>query len=182
MFGKTELIQISLTAFSFIAIIQDLKWRKIYNVFNLFVALSGMGISSYFDGFPGFFSSVHGLLIGLLLFGWMFALRIIGGGDVKFLMALGCWGGWKYATEVALLSILVGGLFSLFILVFKRRFIAFVMNFYYFLVSMLISELDFQPLPVDSSLTMPFGVPISISAIWVIFFHPIKYGLNIYWL
>lgn len=162
--------------------VQDLQWRKIYNLFNLLVAFSGIAVSSYFDGIPGAFSSLHGLFAGLLLFGWMFALRIIGGGDVKFLMALGCWGGWKYVTEVALLSILVGGVFSLFILVAQKRFIPFVRNFYFFFVSMLISELDFQPLSVDSSLTMPFGVPISISAIWVIFFHPIKYGLNIYWL
>ena len=182
MFGKTELIQFSITVFSLAAALQDLKWRKIFNFFNITVAGAGFFVSFYFDGGSGLLTSLHGLAAGLFLFGWMFALRILGGGDVKFLMALGCWGGWRYTAEVALLSILVGGFFSLVILVVKKRLITFIRNFYLFLVSILISELDFLPLSVDSSLTMPFGVPISISAIWVIFYHPLKYGFDLHWL
>lgn len=182
MFGETEFIQRSIAVISILAALQDLRWRKIYNLFNLGAALLGLGVSFYFNGISGLFSSSLGLLAALGLMGWMFALGFIGGGDVKFLMALGCWGGWKYSVEVAILSILVGGVFSVLILISKRRFIRFLRNLHSFLLSIFIRELEILPLSVDHSLTMPFGVPIAISAIWVIFYHPIKFGLGFHWL
>ena len=182
MFGKTEFVQASISIIAILAALQDLKWRKIFNPYNLCVALLGMGVSYSFDGWPGLGSSFLGPLAAFGLMSWMFALGFMGGGDVKFLMALGCWGGWKYSVEVALLSILIGGAFSVVILLFKRRFMRFLENFYAFLLSIFIHELEIQPMNVDHSLTMPFGVPIAISAIWVIFYHPIKYWLGIHWL
>ena len=66
------------------------------------------------DGWPeGAMTSSAGWIAGLAIFFVPFALRGLGGGDVKLLAALGAWVGPTDVIWVALYTGIVGGLLAL---------------------------------------------------------------------
>lgn len=132
-------------------------------------------LSSMVSGWPGLFQSLLGIGFSLFIFGWMYALGWMGAGDVKFLMALGAFGGWHFSLEVALLSVLYGGVMATGILVWKGRLLKFVNRIYLFLLSFCVKELEGIFPEIDRSLKMPFGVAISAAAITALFIHPISF-------
>jgi len=170
----TEFTFYAIPAFSILVLVMDLVWGRIFNWFTVPVFFAGLISALYFSSWSGLGMGVLGALVGLLLFGWLFALKIMGGGDVKFLMALGAWLGPKYVVETALLSILLGGILATILLLIKGRLPGFAKRMYYFLLSIFIRELEVQPPVVDRKLTMPFGIPIAIAAVWVVFGHPLQ--------
>jgi prepilin peptidase CpaA len=172
VFGKIDSAQTIILFTSLVAVITDLRSGKIYNWLTLPVFAMGIIISSFAHGWIGFGESLLAAVAALALYGWMFGLRILGGGDVKLLMALGACGGLKYTVQVAILGVLLGGLMSLGILVYKNRLKGFLKRLYGFLFSVFVPELEVLPLKVDQNLTMPFGIPIAVAAVWVIFGNP----------
>jgi prepilin peptidase CpaA len=66
-------------------------------------------------------SSIEGWIFGALLLVIPFALRGIGGGDVKLLAAAGAWGGPDFAFQTALLGALAGALVAIILLVVNGR-------------------------------------------------------------
>ena len=56
------------------------------------------------------------LAIGFLLF----AMRLAGGGDVKFFAAVSLWAGSHWLAEYVFVTALVGGVFALFMLIHRR--------------------------------------------------------------
>jgi prepilin peptidase CpaA len=181
VFGQIELFHYGILVISITAIITDLIWGKIFNWFTLPTALSGLVLSSYFLGWSGGLQSTLGLAAGFIFYGWMFGLRILGGGDVKLLMALGAWGGFRYTEEVALLGLILGGLFSLGLLIVSGKIVGFSRRMYHFLLSVFVKELELQFPKVDKTLTMPFGIPISIAAMWIAIASPLEgWGIHLW--
>lgn len=175
MFGKIEgiqCVQVAVLVISAIATATDLSRGKVYNWLTLPAAILGILVSLIFEGGHGFVQSLLGILSGLLLYGWMFHFRFLGGGDVKLLMALGAWGGFHFTVEVALLGVLIGGLFSLGMLILRGRLVSFLKRIYVFLISIFVKELEVHLPKVDQKLTMPFALPISIAAVWILFGQP----------
>lgn len=163
-----------IAGFSLIAAGTDLYFGRIFNWFNVTMLVTGLVFSFLRGGFPGLGDAALGVVAGLFLYGWMFALRVMGGGDVKFLMALGAWGGLAYTVEVAILGVLLGGAMAFAILVFKGRIWAFAGRMYRFFLTVFVKELTVEAPRIDRSMTMPFGVPIAIAAVWSIYLHPLK--------
>ncbi|MGK5086265.1 A24 family peptidase [Bdellovibrionota bacterium FG-2] len=181
MSGQTEYFVPLICVFGAIATFMDLRWGRIFNAYTVPLWFSGLIISAVIGGWGGFGDALAGSGIALLLYGLLFALGVMGGGDVKFLMALGAWGGKHYIVEVALLGILVGGILGVGQLMFKRRLKDFALRLYRFLLTVLVKELEFELPKVDQKITMPFGVPIAIAAVWVAWLHPFeRWGIRLW--
>ena len=119
------------------------------------------------------------VLLGLVLYGWMFGIGVLGGGDVKLLMAFGAWGGTRYVADVALLGIMLGGVFGVFHLILRGRAVVFARKLYRFVLSVLVKELALETPAVDRKLKMPFGLPMAVAAAWVALDNPLeKWGLR----
>jgi leader peptidase (prepilin peptidase)/N-methyltransferase len=58
---------------------------------------------------------------GIMLFLAVISGGGLGGGDIKFVAALGLWFGWKLMLFVLFLSFVIGGVISLFLLVFRLK-------------------------------------------------------------
>ncbi len=179
--GQTDYFIPAICVFCAIASFMDLRWGRIFNAYTAPLWLSGLIVSSVMGGWPGFGDALTGSAIALVLYGILFALGAMGGGDVKFLMALGAWGGRNYVIEVALLGILVGGILGVVQLMLKGRLPDFARRLYRFLLTVFVKELEFELPKVDQKITMPFGVPISIAAVWVAWLHPFaQWGIRLW--
>ena len=95
------------------ACVTDLRSRRVPNVLTLGAALVAFGYHGAVAGPSGVFFAARGWWLGLLLFLPLFALRGIGGGDVKLLAALGAWLGPSLVLWVAAYGAIAGGVFAL---------------------------------------------------------------------
>ena len=182
MVGKINFLSYGIVLISSIAVLTDLFLGKIYNWLTLSGVLLGLISSSYFLGWEGLLQSCLGIGLAFLAFSWMYGFGWLGAGDVKFLMALGAWGGWHYAAEVALLSVLYGGIMAVFLLLIRGRLIVFIKKMYFFLLSIFVKELELYFPPVDQSLRMPFGIAMGIAAVTNLWMHPLsRLGVDLWW-
>jgi prepilin peptidase CpaA len=91
------------------ACVTDLRSRRIPNVLTLGAAAGACGYHLAAGGPSGLGWAAGGWLVGLLMFLPLFALRGMGGGDVKLLAALGAWLGPGTTVWLALFAALAGG-------------------------------------------------------------------------
>ena len=92
-----------------LACISDLRTRRIPNVLTFSAAALALLFHLVTGGFPALGWSVAGWIVGALLFLPIFALRGMGGGDVKLLAAVGAWLGPTQVAIVALATSVAGG-------------------------------------------------------------------------
>jgi prepilin peptidase CpaA len=172
--GPTELILWPVTGISVLAAATDLWKGRIYNWMTLPALACGIAVSAVNGGAWGALSALAGAALGLALYGWMFWLGQLGGGDVKLLMALGAWGGPAYAADVALLSVLLGGALALGMPALRVRLPDFARKLFRFGRSVALPGLEVEIPRADRSQTLPFGVPIAVAAIWIIRSNPLE--------
>ena len=158
MLGAIEGFPITIPAIAvvFLAIVAtftDVARGRIFNCLTIPMALAALVFAFATQGFSGLAHALLGMGLGLVLYGWMFFFRMVGGGDVKLLMAFGSWGGIQFVEQVAIMGIILGGVMALAMIGFKPK----------------------QAEKSDKKQMMPFGVPISIAAVWVQFGHPVEY-------
>ena len=87
----------------------DLRTRRIPNLLTFGAAGTGLIYHLIWGGFGGFGHSAAGWFVGALVFVVPFALRGLGGGDVKLLAALGAWIGPSEVVWLALYTGVAGG-------------------------------------------------------------------------
>ena len=104
---------IAATVGALAACLTDLRSRRIPNVLTFGAAAVALVFYLVSGGLTALGWAAAGWGIGLLLFLPLFALRGLGGGDVKLLAALGAWLGPSMTVWLALWSAIAGGVFAL---------------------------------------------------------------------
>jgi prepilin peptidase CpaA len=162
MLGAIEGFPITIPAIAvvFLAIaasFTDVARGRIFNWLTIPMALSALVFAFATQGFSGLAHALLGMGLGLVLYGCLFFFRMLGGGDVKLLMAFGAWGGIQFVEQVAVMGIILGGVMALAMIAFKAK------------------SAENMGKKHSGKQMMPFGVPISIAAVWVQFGHPVEY-------
>lgn len=98
-----------LIAFCLCAVCFDLRSGRIPNALNATGLLAGLGASLASGGLASLEESLVGAFLGALVLIPFFLLRMVGGGDVKFLAAAGSMVGWRLLPPSFLLGALLGG-------------------------------------------------------------------------
>lgn len=188
LFIKTEWVGIWIALVAAVAIFTDLTHRRIYNWLTFPAMVTGLVISFSTAGPLGLFYGFIGILIAMLAFGWMWKIQMVGAGDVKLLMAFGALSGaataigkkgLTFTADLALLSLIVGGVAALVLLIVKGRFVPFLRKFYRFLITFLDKNLETEFPKADPTLQMPFGISIAIATVWVWFDNPlVRWGIR----
>lgn len=155
-----------------VSILTDLLFGKIYNWTTLPAVVLGLLLSFILLGWQGGALALLSVLLALLLYGGLFWLGVMGAGDVKLLMALGAWGGVGFTFQVAVLGILCGGVYGLFLLLFRGQLLDFYLRVQQFLLALMLRDLEVQPLHLNPRRKMPFGVPLCIAAVLIVHFQP----------
>jgi prepilin peptidase CpaA len=171
--GGTDLHLCALIAISLAAAGTDLMKGRIYNWLTLPAIVLGIAASAALGGWTGARDSLFGAALGLVLYGWLFFARAMGGGDVKLLMALGAWGGPRYAFDVAVLAIFLGAALGLLMLAARGRLLDFGRRIYRFALTILVREMEIEAPRIDRKQTMPYGIPMAAAAVWVAWADPL---------
>ena len=93
-----------------IAVVTDVRERRIPNALTLSLAVAGLGIGVVTGSLPGLVTAGAGLLVGGLLFLAPAAKLGWGMGDLKLAAALGAIGGPLFALWMGLYAMVAGGL------------------------------------------------------------------------
>lgn len=119
--------------------ITDIKGFKIKNKVVLPTIIIGLiyGLIS-----SSFFDSIYGMLIPLVLFP-LYALKMLGAGDVKALCAIGAVLGFKISVMTMLLTFVSGGIIALGFMLFNKNFVERFKNlFNYLKMSFFMKKID----------------------------------------
>jgi len=97
------------------AAVSDLRTRRIPNFLTFGAAIAGLAYHLAIAGIGGLGQSAAGWFVGAAVFIVPFALRGLGGGDVKLLAALGAWVGPWDVLWLALYAGIAGGVMAVFV-------------------------------------------------------------------
>ena len=142
----------------------DLRTRRIPNALTFPAAALGLVVATMAHGGTGIVTSLAGLLVGLLLFFPLFALKGLGAGDVKLMAALGAWLGTPAIFGVAFYTVLAGGLLALVLIVKHRYGGQAVRNLWLLLTHWRIfgiRPLDSLTLQTSAGPKLPYALPIA---------------------
>lgn len=179
MLGATEfslqsLIPIVITGVGAVAAITDLRRAKIYNWLTLPSLVTGVCFQFLFFGTIAGFDALWAVALAWILLGWMYALKFMGAGDVKLLMALGAWAGTKQIVEIAVLAIGIGAALGVLQLLKHGKLLDFAQRAWLFFLSFLVKDLRHVRPGLDEKLKLPFGVAIAIAGFLTVFWHPLR--------
>jgi prepilin peptidase CpaA len=96
-----------------IALYFDLKYQRIPNWLCAITLVTGFIVQSYFSGWAGLLSAFIGAGLALLILFPAFALKMLGAGDVKLMVAIGSFLDIKFLLWSIIYAVIAGGLSSL---------------------------------------------------------------------
>jgi len=118
-----EVIKITLVLIlCILAIVDDAKSCKIYNFHTAFFTISGIILNFIFYKFNGFVQALLGWLFPVSCLFVLYALRMLGAGDIKLIGAIGAIMGPSFAFYVMVYSFFTGALIAMVIVIASKDF------------------------------------------------------------
>ena len=157
-------LQVVILAVVAVAVVTDLRRRRIYNVLTFPAMALGLVLNTWLDGLTGLGMAVAGFLLGGAIFLLPVAAGGRGAGDLKLLAALGALGGPAFVFWCALYTSMIGGVLAVVVLLVKRRFLAVAGG-------MALDAYTMQAPRMTSNIRLPYALPIALGAIVALVFH-----------
>jgi len=92
-----------------LAAVSDWRQRRIPNRLNLAAVIVGLTLQLCTAGFEGVLSGLLGIVAGLGVLLLPFLAGMVGGGDVKFVAAVGAFLGWETTLAGLAVGVMLGG-------------------------------------------------------------------------
>jgi prepilin peptidase CpaA len=166
-----ELIPIYfLVAVLFVATFHDIRYRKIPNL----LTFTSIGVSlfyySFLNGVPGFLFSLEGICMGMAVMLPPYVMGGMGAGDAKLMGAVGGVLGPKGVFVAFLLTGIVGGLYSVILLIYSGNLIVSLRRYLLILKTFLVSRkfTYFPPSEEVKKLRLRYGISISLGTLFSI--------------
>ncbi|MEO8128822.1 MAG: A24 family peptidase [Bryobacteraceae bacterium] len=116
-----DILQIVLASLTAAAAISDLRSRTISNGLVLTGLMLGFALNIYLFGWNGFWRALSGFGLASAVYLPLFALRAMGGGDVKFMAAIGSITGAGNWFVIFLITSILGGIVAILLLLIRRN-------------------------------------------------------------
>jgi len=113
-----------------VAVAIDFNRHRIPNLIVLLGLVSGLLGQAYLVGISGIGSAFLGVLIGFVLFLPFYALGGMSAGDVKLMAMVGAFLGPLATVSAAALSLIMGSVFGLLILLYKKQLFRLVQRYW----------------------------------------------------
>lgn len=115
------LLKVVLSVLVLAAGVYDLRIRKIPNWLNLSGVVLGFGLNVFYAHAAGLSLAAFGLLLAMVVYVPLYLIRGMGAGDVKLMAAVGALAGPQNWLAIFLVTALLGGACSLFLIFLKHR-------------------------------------------------------------
>src|SRR5260370_9434240 len=162
--------EIALAGLVVVAAVYDIRVRRIPN---------GLGAGGFCRGFilntailrlDGLALAGLGAMLALAIYLPLFALRAMGGGDVKLMVAIGALTGPRNWIILFLLTAILGGILALAMLLIRGGLVRAVQNVLFILGGLVRLRLPFRSDPAlhishPRAVTLPHGVSIAIGTL-----------------
>ncbi len=155
-----------LTVLVAIAVYTDVRWGKIHNALTAPFAVLGLVLNSVDRGLAGLTLSLLGIAVGLGVFLLSAGFgRILGGGDIKLLMAIGALQGAPFVLWTIVYMALAGGVLAVGIALWRKDLMASLRR-----LGAGLSLRAFARVPIDvadakSTARLPYAIPIAIGSL-----------------
>ena len=153
-----------------LAAVLDFRSRTVPNWLTVSGAVAGVALHVWLNGWGGLRFSLLGLGLGFLIFLPLFALRGMGGGDVKLMAAVGAMAGVSNTFVIFILTAVLGGVLAVGMLLWKGGLGRTLRNVGYILSQLVRGKAPHQERPeldIDqsSSLKLPYAIPIALGTL-----------------
>ena len=155
---NAELAVLLIAAVLAIAVVTDMRRRKIYNVLTLPAMAIGIVVNGVDGGLDGLLLSLAGVFLGAALFVLPVAFLGRGAGDLKLIAAIGAIGGPVFVLWSALFAGVAGAVFAISVLLVRRRFGV-------VLADMALDVTSGHLPAANSNIRLPYAGPIEAGAI-----------------
>jgi prepilin peptidase CpaA len=174
-----DVIRALLVVLTLIAAAYDWKTRRIPNWLTLTGVVVGLGTNAMLAGVSGAWLAVSGAGFALLIYLPLYALRALGGGDVKLMAAIGALVGPFVWWWIFVYTALIGGVIALVVIVTRGRFRRAFKNLGTILLSLvrLRRPADTNPeldVRTTRSIKLPHAVTIAAGALAYLLFGPLR--------
>lgn len=167
------LIEILLLGLVIVAAISDLASRRIPNVLIAAGLVASLIMQTLSPAGLGGVTWLLGMLAGLALLLPVYLLRGMGAGDVKLMATIGAFVGPFIVLKISLATFLIGGIWSLAVVLFKGKWREVWFNMRTLLQPALVrtEEITVEKarMPMKSVGRLPYGVAIAIATLTIIF-------------
>lgn len=148
-------------ALTLLAMHSDYRQRIIPNYLTLPAIITGFLLNATYNGWHGLLTSFLGFLAGIGLMLLPFLMGRMGGGDVKFMGALGALFGALPVLNIFLLTSLAGGLFAAIVALLNHRFLSTLKNVWILVISILLHKCPAWKSDIlKASIHIPYGFAI----------------------
>jgi len=161
-----EPISIIVVALVLLALYSDLRWRKIPNCLTLPAIALGFVLNFLGNSWNGLMLAFFGFLVGMGLLILPFILGGMGGGDVKFMGALGALLGSYAVVNVFLYTALVGGAIAIVVALANKKLLDTLKRMWLFLKCVFLFRApETGTATFEKSITIPYGLAIGAGVI-----------------
>jgi prepilin peptidase CpaA len=148
-----------------LAMYSDLRWRKVPNCLTLPAIALGFWLNFVGNSWNGLIFAFSGLLVGMGLLMLPYLLGGMGGGDVKFLGALGAMLGSYSVLNVFLYTTLVGGAIAIVVAIANRSLVEMLKKVWLLLKCIFLFRAPLAGAGLfKKSLEIPYGLAIGAGA------------------
>lgn len=155
------------------ACVTDVSRRRVPNILTFGGAMAGVALNAALYGPWGILRSLIGLSVGLIVFLPIFAVRGLGGGDVKLLAAFGAIIGARLVIWTALYGAIAGGVLGVAFALAGGVLIKSLNNILFILTQWRlagVAPVDGFTLDNSTSVRLPYALPLScglLVALWL---------------
>ena len=160
----------ALAALVIVAAVYDIRFRRIPNWLVLTGFCLGLALNVYFLHVNGLILTLLGALLAFAVYLPFFALRAMGAGDVKLMIAIGAFVGAKNWLILFLMTAILGGILAICLLLIRGGLIRSFKNVLFILGELVRLRMPYQGDPAldishPRAVTLPHGVSIALGTL-----------------
>ncbi len=166
-------INIFLLVILAIAVIHDIRFKKIPNLLTYPCMFTAIIYHTYMNGLAGFLFSLEGIGLGMAVLMIFYLMGGMGAGDVKLMGAVGGILGPKGVFIAFLFTAIVGGIYSLILLAFHGDLIEKLKRYGMILKGFILTKniINVSSSKKKTKLRLCYGVAIAIGTMISLFFR-----------
>jgi len=164
------LSEVALPALVIVAAVYDIRFRRIPNWLVLAGFCLGLALNVFFLRVDGLILALLGAGLAFAVYLPFFALRAMGAGDVKLMIAIGAFVGARNWLILFLITAILGGILAVCLLLIRGGLIRALKNVLFILGELVRLRLPYQSDPAldvkhPRAVTLPHGVSIALGTL-----------------